>query len=340
MGDESQRKYDVFISYSTRDKQWADAACAVLERHRIRCWIAPRDITPGTEWGASIISGMDASKVMVLIFSAHANESAQVRREVERAIGKGLIVLPFRVENVNPVGAMEYALSNTHWLDGFTPPMEQKLDFLANSVQALRGEDRGGVDQRATPPATTASLTPPPPSPRRHALLLLLVALGASVLTLMIVAGLFVMFRGRTAASIDEAAPQTDQDRVQGRWQVVDAVRKSGRPTTKQLAASRETWAFTGSSLTARRVVDGEEQVSARGSFRLHSEGGRKLFDFSGERPDGNPLEWHGDYKFEGPYFKVVVRHMHDPDEPEPADPFAIGPEIRGFYSKFTRVGR
>ena len=83
----------------------------MLEKHRIRCWIAPRDITPGSEWGAAIIQGMDVSKIMVLIFSGHANESAQVRREVERAVSKGLIVLPFRVEKINPAGAMEYALS-------------------------------------------------------------------------------------------------------------------------------------------------------------------------------------------------------------------------------------
>jgi len=38
----------------------------VLERHRVRCWVAPRDITPGTEWGAAIISGMDASKIMLV----------------------------------------------------------------------------------------------------------------------------------------------------------------------------------------------------------------------------------------------------------------------------------
>lgn len=102
MGNDSQSKHDVFISYSSKDKKWADAACAVLEKHKIRCWIAPRDIIPGTEWGASIISGMDGSKIMVLIFSTHANQSAQVRREVERAIAKGLIVLPFRIEDVSP----------------------------------------------------------------------------------------------------------------------------------------------------------------------------------------------------------------------------------------------
>jgi TIR domain len=98
-----------------------------------------RDISPGTEWGAAIISGMDASKLMVLIFSNHANESPQVRREVERAISKGLIVRPFRVEDVKPAGAMEFALSNTHWLDGFTPSLERRIGKLAKSVKNLVG---------------------------------------------------------------------------------------------------------------------------------------------------------------------------------------------------------
>jgi hypothetical protein len=134
---------EVLISYSTKDKKWADAACSVLEAHGIRCWIAPRDIVPGTEWGEAIIAGIDACKVMVLIFSASANASPQVRREVERAISKGLPVVPCRIENVMPVGALEFALGNTHWLDVFTPPVERQMNRLAESVEALLQRDRG-----------------------------------------------------------------------------------------------------------------------------------------------------------------------------------------------------
>jgi hypothetical protein len=50
--------HDVFISHSSKDKLAADAACAVLEGEGIRCWIAPRDITPGAEWSASIIDAI------------------------------------------------------------------------------------------------------------------------------------------------------------------------------------------------------------------------------------------------------------------------------------------
>ena len=47
--------YDVLISYSTKDKPTADAEYAKLEQQGGRCWIAPRDIHPGQEWGKAII---------------------------------------------------------------------------------------------------------------------------------------------------------------------------------------------------------------------------------------------------------------------------------------------
>jgi hypothetical protein len=146
----------VFLSYSSKDKLWADAACTVLESKGVRCWIAPRDIAPGTEWGASIIAGIDACRVMVLIFSENANRSPQVRREVERAVSKGLVIMPCRVEDVRPVGALEYALSNTHWLDVFTPPMEEQVERMAEAVQAVLAATHA--------PGTVPALTPVRPA--------------------------------------------------------------------------------------------------------------------------------------------------------------------------------
>jgi TIR domain len=65
--------HDVFISYSSRDKPTADATCAVLEQNGIRCWVAARDILPGMSWGGSIIDAINSARVMVLVFSDHAN---------------------------------------------------------------------------------------------------------------------------------------------------------------------------------------------------------------------------------------------------------------------------
>jgi hypothetical protein len=58
--------HDVFVSYSSQDKTAANAVCAVLEQNGIRCWIAPRDITPGERWGAAIVGAINCARAMVL----------------------------------------------------------------------------------------------------------------------------------------------------------------------------------------------------------------------------------------------------------------------------------
>jgi hypothetical protein len=79
---------------------------------------------PGREWGAAIIEGINESRVMVLVFSAHANDSPQIRREAERAVHKGIAIIPLRIENIVPTQSLEYFIGTVHWLDALTPPME------------------------------------------------------------------------------------------------------------------------------------------------------------------------------------------------------------------------
>ena len=129
--------HDVFISYANQDKAVADAACATLESRKIRCWIAPRDVLPGTPYAESIIEGLNRSRVFVLVFSAHSNDSQQVMREVEKAVRKGLPIIPLRIDNVVPSKSMEYFLTTQHWLDALTPPLEKHLQKLADTVQVL-----------------------------------------------------------------------------------------------------------------------------------------------------------------------------------------------------------
>jgi hypothetical protein len=129
--------HKVFISYSSKDKPVADAACAAMESQRIPCWIAPRDILAGDEYGDAIIDAISNCQIVVVIFSLHANDSPQVRREVERAVSKGKIIVPYRIEDVMPTHAMEFALSNTHWLDALTPPLEHRLTELCDTVARI-----------------------------------------------------------------------------------------------------------------------------------------------------------------------------------------------------------
>jgi TIR domain len=129
--------FDVFVSYPSQEQQTADAVCASLEKAGLTCWIAPRDIVPGADWGAAIVGAISEAKLMVLVFSQHANASEQIKREVERAVHYGIPIIPFRIENITMSKSLQYFLSTPHWLDAMSPPLQAHLDRLVRSVKSL-----------------------------------------------------------------------------------------------------------------------------------------------------------------------------------------------------------
>ena len=141
--------HDVFISYASRDKPTADAACAFLEARGIRCWMAPRDILSGMDWSESIIDAIENCYVFVLVFSSRANESPQIKREVERAVNKSRLIVPFRIEDVIPTKSLEYFISTPHWLDAMSPPVESHLGALAETIRLLL--ERRAIDEKTQP---------------------------------------------------------------------------------------------------------------------------------------------------------------------------------------------
>ncbi|HEX8138704.1 MAG TPA: tetratricopeptide repeat protein [Pyrinomonadaceae bacterium] len=131
----------IFISHSFKDKEVADAICDRLEASGLRCWIAPRDILPGNDWSEAIIDAIGSSRLMILVHSENANSSIQIKREVERAVSKGVTVVPFRIEDVSVSKSLEYYLSTAYWLDAVSLPLEPHLEFLDEMVKRLVAAD-------------------------------------------------------------------------------------------------------------------------------------------------------------------------------------------------------
>ena len=143
--------HDVFVSHSVKDAEVAEAIVARLEAESIRCWVAPRDVVPGADWGESIIDAIKSSRIMILVFSQNANASRQIKREVERADGKGVYTIPFRIDDIEPTKSLEYFLSTAQWMNAFSRPLEPHLDALAQTVAAVLA---------SPPPLETAPTTP------------------------------------------------------------------------------------------------------------------------------------------------------------------------------------
>ncbi len=125
--------HDIFISYSSRDKNIADAVVSRMESGGIRCWYAPRDILPGSDWAESIIEAINGSRIMVLIFTQNSNISIQVLREVDRAVEAGVTVIPMKMEDIEPAESMKGYLEGVHWLDA----VDEKLEASAEELYVL-----------------------------------------------------------------------------------------------------------------------------------------------------------------------------------------------------------
>lgn len=143
-------KSDVFVSYASDDREVAEVVREALERQHIRCWIAPRDIPAGAVYADSIIKAIQKTRALVLIFSAKADQSPHVLREVERAVSNKVPVIPIRIEDVLPSGSMEYFISSQQWLDASVPPVEQYLDKLVDAIRH-RMSDEDAVNAEIVP---------------------------------------------------------------------------------------------------------------------------------------------------------------------------------------------
>jgi hypothetical protein len=128
---------DVFISYSSLDELAAETVCRVLERNKIRCWIAPRDIPAGDSWDNAIIDGIKTTSIMVLIHSSNANGSDQIKRELHLAHAKKKVLIPLRIEAVHPDDELEYILATVQWLNALEKPLEDQLEPLVKRVNTI-----------------------------------------------------------------------------------------------------------------------------------------------------------------------------------------------------------
>ena len=129
-------KTDVFISYSSRDRAVANALVHYLENVQVRCWIAPRDIAPGADYAEVIDEAIDGAMVFVLLFSKRSQLSVWCKKETNLAVSRGKVILPIRLEDITPEGAMCLYLSDKHWIDAMPNP-QQHFDQVKDVVLGL-----------------------------------------------------------------------------------------------------------------------------------------------------------------------------------------------------------
>ena len=109
----------IFISYASEDASVADRVRTGLEQAGVACWIAPRDIEPGTSFPAAITAAIQACTAQVLLLTAESNASRHVLSEVELAFNAGKPILAVLVGKVTP--SSDLAVPSSRPRTGSTP---------------------------------------------------------------------------------------------------------------------------------------------------------------------------------------------------------------------------
>jgi fructose-1,6-bisphosphatase/inositol monophosphatase family enzyme len=135
---------DIFISYATVDRLFAEHVCLSLEAEHHRCWIAPRDLIPGQDWSRALVEAINSVSVLVVVLSSQTSRSKHVQREVEQADRNGKVIIPICVEDFELSGQLAYYLDGIHAIRGKSG--QDPLDELIKAVQtALNGLQKGDV---------------------------------------------------------------------------------------------------------------------------------------------------------------------------------------------------
>lgn len=124
--------YSCFISYSSKDQDFAERLHADLQAKGVRCWFAPEDLKIGEPILAGIDKGIRLHDKLLLVLSAHSVASRWVEHEVESALAEELrpdrktkVLFPIRLDNAVMDAKVDWAYrirqrhigDFTHWKD-------------------------------------------------------------------------------------------------------------------------------------------------------------------------------------------------------------------------------
>lgn len=143
---------DVFISHSSKDHLIAEQLCEGLEANGISCWMAPRDITAGTEWALAINNAISASKVFLIVYSELSAQSKQVSKELGLAGARGIPMIPYKIDSTPLSGEFEYYLLTSHWIAADDATGDYKFGELLTAVKSLLGTEAASVPVQHSAP--------------------------------------------------------------------------------------------------------------------------------------------------------------------------------------------
>ena len=100
----------VFLSYSTSNRNFVEAAREHLLKLGIGCWMADYNVYPENNYAQEINDALEQCACVLLFLSKASQESPFVQREVERAVAYRKTIISMQLEDMQINSAFKYLL--------------------------------------------------------------------------------------------------------------------------------------------------------------------------------------------------------------------------------------
>ena len=137
----SQKKYDVFISYSRKDSTIADEICKAFDRVGITYFIDRKGIGGGNEFPLELATSILNSQIFLLLGSKNSYESKYTNAEIHFAFKKKeqKSILPYILDDTPMPLEIDFILSTINWRKYQEHPVNT---ILVDDVLKLLGRER------------------------------------------------------------------------------------------------------------------------------------------------------------------------------------------------------
>src|SRR5262249_18880808 len=233
---------EIFISYRRADEAWARLLHAQLQAEGIEAWYDAQ-VGAGQDWRAATAAALSKSRIFVLLFSKAASESDDIAKELAAATFSKKLVIPVRLEDIQPEGAFLYELASRNGANAFEDS-DAKLADLARSLAAV--VKSGSQDVSGLPFDRDGSSTP---GKRREPRWRRLALMGLGVVAAAVVLGAGIaVFGGNGSKAVPGRiaffgidAPKDDRDAQSAASATSSTILNQLVPLQRDVAASADT---------------------------------------------------------------------------------------------------
>jgi hypothetical protein len=131
------KKFDVFISHSSKDRELVENILNTLEENGLKCWISSRDIMISQDYQAAIIEGLENSKMIIVVLTENANASRDVFKEIACADNYDIPIVPFIAEDIELSKAIKYMVSSSQGIFATESNKDSKIKDLSIKIKQV-----------------------------------------------------------------------------------------------------------------------------------------------------------------------------------------------------------